>query len=75
MPVTEAAESPRCRRLPITPGYEASTANGLLEFSGGAVTIFDPDVLKIAAQFNGHYLHLDRVHDATPIGRRAGDLV
>jgi hypothetical protein len=48
---------------------------GLIEFSGGIVTVMNPERLKTAAQFNGDYLHLDRVHDATPVGRRAGDLV
>lgn len=49
--------------------------DGLIKFAGGVVTILDPDALKTAAQFNGDYLHLDRVHDHAPVGRRAGDLV
>jgi hypothetical protein len=48
---------------------------GLVEFAGGVVTVNDPEGLKKAAQFNGEYLHLDRVHDRAPVGRRAGDLV
>jgi CRP-like cAMP-binding protein len=50
-------------------------SDGLIEFSGGVVTVADPDRLKEAAQFNGDYLHLDRVHDRSFVGRRAGDLV
>jgi CRP-like cAMP-binding protein len=49
--------------------------DGLIEFSAGVVTVADPDRLKKAAQFNGDYLHLDRVHDRSFVGRRAGDLV
>jgi CRP-like cAMP-binding protein len=49
--------------------------DGLIEFSGGVVTVADPDRLKKAAQFNGDYLHLDRVRDRSFVGRRAGDLV
>ncbi len=50
-------------------------AEGLLEFAGGVVTIRDTERLKAAARFNGEYLHLDRVHNAASVGRRAGDLV
>jgi CRP-like cAMP-binding protein len=49
--------------------------DGLIVFSGGIVTVVEPDRLKKAAQFNGDYLHLDRVHDRSFVGRRAGDLV
>jgi CRP-like cAMP-binding protein len=48
---------------------------GLVDFTGGVVTVIDPPGLKQTAQFNGDYLHLDRVHDRDPVGRRAGDLV
>jgi CRP-like cAMP-binding protein len=48
---------------------------GLVDFAGGVVTVNDPAGLKKAAQFNGEYLHLDRVHAHAPVGRRAGDLV
>jgi CRP-like cAMP-binding protein len=50
-------------------------ADGLIRLVGGVVTVLDPDRLKSAAQFNGAYLHLDRVHDRTAVGERAGDLV
>jgi CRP-like cAMP-binding protein len=50
-------------------------ADGLVDFTGGVVTVIDPQRLKQAAQFNGEYLHLDRAHDAAPVGQRAGDLV
>ncbi len=50
-------------------------ADGLLEFKSGVVTVLDPDQLKQAAQFTGTYLHLDRVHDRSPVGQRASDLV
>jgi len=49
--------------------------DGLLELSGGLLTVFDPVRLKQAARFNGEYLHLDRAHDPAPVGQRAGDLV
>ncbi|MDB5710796.1 MAG: Crp/Fnr family transcriptional regulator [Sphingomonas bacterium] len=50
-------------------------ADGLIRLGGGVLTVLDPDRLKDAAQFNGAYLHLDRVHDRTAVGQRAGDLV
>ncbi len=50
-------------------------ADGLIELRGGVVTVIEPDLLKDAAQFSGTYLHLDRAHDRTSIGQRAGDLV
>lgn len=49
--------------------------DGLIQLAGGVVTVIDPDLLKEAAQFSGTYLHLDRVHDRTSVGQRAGDLV
>lgn len=48
--------------------------DGLIETSGKTIRVCDPERLKAAAQFNGAYLHLDRVHAAT-VGQRAGDLV
>ena len=50
-------------------------ADGLVELSGGMLTVLDPARLKTAAQFNGEYLHLDRAHDPAPVGQRAGDLI
>ncbi len=50
-------------------------AEGLIETKGRSIKIVNPDGLKKIAQFTGDYLHLDRVHDRTPIGARAGDLV
>jgi CRP-like cAMP-binding protein len=50
-------------------------ADGLIQLAAGVVTVIDPDLLKEAAQFSGAYLHLDRVHDRTSVGQRAGDLV
>lgn len=50
-------------------------ANGLMELKGGLVSVTDPDGLKDAARFSGAYLHLDRVHDRSSVGQRAGDLV
>lgn len=47
----------------------------LIETSGAWVTVLDPSNLKRAAQFNGAYLHLDRVHDPDAVGQRAGDLI
>jgi CRP-like cAMP-binding protein len=47
----------------------------LIETSGAWVRVLDPSRLKMAAQFNGAYLHLDRVHDPDAVGQRAGDLV
>jgi CRP-like cAMP-binding protein len=49
--------------------------DGLVEFAGGVLTVLDPHRLKLAAHFNGEYLHLDRAHDPAPVGQRAGDLV
>jgi CRP-like cAMP-binding protein len=49
--------------------------DGLIETTGAWVTVLDPPSLKTAAQFNGAYLHLDRVHDLDAVGERAGDLV
>ncbi|RYD47402.1 MAG: Crp/Fnr family transcriptional regulator [Verrucomicrobiaceae bacterium] len=49
--------------------------NGLIETREARITIPDPPTLKSVAQFNGAYLHLDRVHDRNAIGQRAGDLV
>jgi CRP-like cAMP-binding protein len=49
--------------------------NGLIETSGSRITVPNPPELKSVAQFNGAYLHLDRVHDRNAIGERAGDLV
>jgi CRP-like cAMP-binding protein len=50
-------------------------ADGLMEITEGVVTVLDAARLKDAAQFNGEYLHLDRVHARTAVGDRAGDLV
>ena len=50
-------------------------AEGLIETSGKTIRVCDPARLKAAAQFNGAYLHLDRVHDPVEVGQRAGDLV
>jgi len=50
-------------------------ADGLVDFSGGVVTVLDAARLKKAAQFSGEYLHLDRAHDPHAVGQRAGDLV
>lgn len=50
-------------------------ADGLIETSGKVMTILDPERLKEVAQFNGAYLHLDRVHAPARVGQRAGDLV
>jgi CRP-like cAMP-binding protein len=50
-------------------------AEGLIEKNGRVIRITDPPGLKKAAQFNGEYLHLDRVHDRASVGKRAGDLV
>ena len=50
-------------------------ADGLIRLARGVVTVIDPELLKNAAQFNGAYLHLDRVHDPASVGQRAGDLV
>lgn len=49
--------------------------DGLIAADKGTVTVLDPRGLKRAAQFNGDYLHLDRVHDGDAVGERAGDLV
>lgn len=64
----------------LTPAHANRTLRtlrmeGLMEVAGGRVTVLDPDRLKKAAQFNGSYLHLDRVHDRAPVGVRAGDLI
>lgn len=48
--------------------------DGLTETSGKTIRVCDPPRLKEVTQFNGAYLHLDRVHAAT-VGQRAGDLV
>jgi len=50
-------------------------ADGLIELAGGVVTVIDSIRLKNAAQFNGDYLHLDRVHDRALVGQRAEDLL
>jgi CRP-like cAMP-binding protein len=50
-------------------------ADGLITLAGGVVTVMDPGRLKTAAQFNGDYLHLDRVYDRMSVAQRAGDLV
>jgi len=50
-------------------------ADGLIEKNGRVIKVIDPEGLKKVAQFNGEYLHLDRAHEHTGIGRRAGDLV
>ncbi|MHB8528293.1 MAG: Crp/Fnr family transcriptional regulator [Caulobacteraceae bacterium] len=50
-------------------------ADGLIEKKGRVIKVVDPDGLKKVAQFNGAYLHLDRAHDRTGVGQRAGDLV
>jgi CRP-like cAMP-binding protein len=50
-------------------------ADGLVDFTGGVVHVLDAPRLKAVAQFNGEYLHLDRVHADAPVGQRAGDLV
>jgi len=49
--------------------------DGLADFTNGVVTVIEPQGLKKAGQFNGEYLHLDRVHGPAPVGQRAGDLV
>lgn len=49
--------------------------NGLIETSGAGISAPNPSELKSVAQFNGAYLHLDRVHDRSSIGQRVGDLV
>jgi len=49
--------------------------DGLIETRGKTIKVVDPEGLKRAAQFNGDYLHLDRVHDRAAVGGRAGDLV
>lgn len=49
--------------------------DGLVRFEGGLVTVTDPELLKEAAQFNGTYLHLDRVHHRASVGEHARDLV
>jgi len=64
----------------LTPAHANRTlqklrADGLIEKKGRAIKVIDPDGLKKIAQFNGEYLHLDRVHDRTAVGQRAGDLV
>jgi CRP-like cAMP-binding protein len=48
---------------------------GLIETKGKMIKIVDPEGLKKLAQFNGAYLHLDRVHDRAGVGQRAGDLM
>lgn len=50
-------------------------ADGLVDFKDGVVSVLDSGRLKAAAQFSGDYLHLDRAHDHTSVGARAGDLV
>ena len=50
-------------------------ADGLVDFSGGVVSVLDTARLKKAAQFSGEYLHLDRAHDPHAVGQRAGDLI
>ena len=50
-------------------------ADGLIEKKGRTITVTDPDGLRKAAQFNGEYLHLDRVHAPSSVGQRAGDLM
>ena len=50
-------------------------SDGLIKFSGGVVTVINASRLKDVAQFNGAYLHLDRVHSGTDAGSRAVDLV
>lgn len=64
----------------LTPAHANRTlrklrADGLIEKKGRVIKVIDPDGLKKTAQFNGEYLHLDRVHDRTGVGQRAGDLV
>ena len=49
--------------------------DGLIDTTGPTVTALNPSGLKSAAQFNGAYLHLYRVHDRDAIGQRAGALV
>lgn len=50
-------------------------ANGLIKLESGILSVVDPARLKDVAQFCGAYLHLDRVHEHTAIGQRAGDLI
>jgi len=50
-------------------------SDGLIKFSGGAVTVINASQLKDVAQFNGAYLHLDRIHSGVDAGSRAVDLV
>jgi CRP-like cAMP-binding protein len=64
----------------LTPAHANRTlrklrGDGLIEKNGRAIKVIDPDGLKKVAQFNGAYLHLDRVHDRTGVGQRAGALV
>ena len=50
-------------------------SDGLIKFSDGVVTVINTSRLKDVAQFNGAYLHLDRVYNGTDAGCRAVDLV
>jgi CRP-like cAMP-binding protein len=50
-------------------------AAGLIEFSGGRMTVLDSDRLKKAAQFHGEYLHLDRPDPPQKSGASARDLI
>ena len=50
-------------------------ADGLIEKNGRVIKVIDPEGLKKSAQFNGEYLHLDRVNDRSEVGRRANALV
>ena len=64
----------------LTPAHANRTlrtlkADGLIEKKGRVIQVIDPAGLQKVAQFNGEYLHLDRVHDRTGVGLRAGDLM
>ena len=50
-------------------------SDGLIKFSDGVVTVINTSRLKDVAQFNGAYLHLDRVYSGIDAGCRAVDLV
>ena len=50
-------------------------SDGLIQFSGGVVSVIDVSRLKDVAQFSGAYLHLDGVHSGADAGCRAVDLV
>jgi CRP-like cAMP-binding protein len=72
---TDLADSTGLTPVHVNRTLKKLRADGLMEIAEGVVTVFDPARLKDAAQFNGEYLHLDRVHARTAVGERAGDLV